>query len=491
MTVHVRINDAATGQATPVRLRIAGPQGEFFAPFGRSSDFPVGRNEAVGGHLYLDFKKHVYIDGACEILLPTGVPLVIEISKGVEYQPIRETVTLGAGQMALRYNIRRWANLRGAGWLSVDTRCHFLSPHEALLEAAAEGVDNLHLLITEHDAPSADGHLYRNATNLAAFSGQRPLLEAAGHAVIVNTFNTHPALGRLALLQSHRPVFPLSFGEEGDDWSLGDWCNQCHRKGGLVVWCGAFRPEAALLGGEGLINLILGRVDAVELDAGERSQPFLPWWYRLLNAGVRAPLLGASGKESNRVPVGAMRTYSLVPSRDLGLASWVDQVRAGKSFVTNGPLLTWSQKEQSSGAVALTASAQSAGAFDKLELVANGEVVADAAASGSPWTATLEHELALPEGSWFALRCWGSAKPDLYPLLPAFAHSAPVWLMAHGKAPRSDPQAARSLRQPVEQTREWIERDGRFTSESRKTHLLGLCDQALHWLDERSQQKEG
>src|SRR5258708_5355301 len=117
LIVHLRVNDAA-GQPTPVRLRVVGPNGEFFAPFGRSSDFPLGRNEAVGGQVYLGGKKYTYINGACEIRLPSGVPLEIEITKGLEYEPIRETVTLGPGQMALRYTIRRWVDLRSEGWFS-------------------------------------------------------------------------------------------------------------------------------------------------------------------------------------------------------------------------------------------------------------------------------------------------------------------------------------------------------------------------------------
>jgi hypothetical protein len=40
LTVHLRVNDAATGQPTPVRLRISGPDGQTFAPLGRLTRFP-------------------------------------------------------------------------------------------------------------------------------------------------------------------------------------------------------------------------------------------------------------------------------------------------------------------------------------------------------------------------------------------------------------------------------------------------------------------
>src|SRR5215210_7132360 len=101
--VHVRVTDAATGRPTPVRIRFGGLNGEYYPPLGRPPDFPVGRNEDVGGHVYLNRKRYAYIDGGCEVHLPTGVPLSVEITKGPAYLPIRETVTLGDGQLTLRF----------------------------------------------------------------------------------------------------------------------------------------------------------------------------------------------------------------------------------------------------------------------------------------------------------------------------------------------------------------------------------------------------
>ena len=62
--------------------------------------------------------------------------------------------------------------------------------------------------------------MYRTIPNMTAFSGQQPALEN----VFVNTFNYHPAPGRLGLLNCHRAVYPLTFGhmDETDDWSLSE-----------------------------------------------------------------------------------------------------------------------------------------------------------------------------------------------------------------------------------------------------------------------------
>jgi hypothetical protein len=397
LTVHLRVNDAATGQPTPVRLRVTGPDGTFLPPLGRAAEFPVGRNELVGGHLRFGRDKFVYIDGTCEIRLPAGVPLAVEILKGPEYAPVREAVTLGPGQMSLRHAVARRLDLRPQGWFAGDTRAHFLTPHDALLEGRAEDLAVVNLLATEYHVPSQDGHMYPSLANLSAFSGQSPALEAGGTLVAVNTFNTHPALGRVGLLHNHRPAYPLTFGGDDatDDWSICDWCDQCHRKNGLTVWA-----------------------DAFELDAQPRPQPLLPWWHRLLDAGFRVPLVGGSGKDSNRLPLGSPRTYAKLPAGEpLTYTGWVNAVRAGRTVVTNGPFVELAvngagpgETAQADGPLAIAASAAGVVPFERLEVVANGQVIGTASATpGELCSARLAWNHPLPDGGWVAARVWGPA----------------------------------------------------------------------------------
>lgn len=306
LNVHLRVADAATKKPVPCRLRITDPAGNYFAPLGRLAVFACGVGEDVGGSIRLGRDNYAHIDGSCEIALPAGVPLRIQASRGPEWTPLDHTVTLGGGQMAIRLEMTRWFDRHTEGMTSTDSRCHFLSPHAALAEAAAEDVDEVHLLARVHYALSAiDGNTYPQLPGITAFSGQTPALAADERTVFVNTLNTHRTLGHLGLLNSHRPVYPLAFGgsEGPDDWSLCDWADQCHRKGGRVVWCDPFRE--GLPGGEALVALILGKVDALEFDAKPRATPFLPWVYRLWNAGLLVPLAGASGKDNNRGVVGA------------------------------------------------------------------------------------------------------------------------------------------------------------------------------------------
>jgi len=466
LVVHLRVNEGNT--PTPVRVNITDSEGKTYFPLSRASVFPVGRNENVGGHVSLAGQLWFYCDGACEIRLPTNTPLKVKITKGIFYTALEKEITLGAGQMALRFAIEP-IPLRDQ-YLSFDSRCHFLSVSDAALEAAAEGLNIVQLLVREYDFPANDGHLYKQTANLLAFSGQSPALENASTSVYVNTFNTHPALGRLGLLHSHRAVYPLTFGgDEGDDWSLADWCEQCHRKKGLVTWCDAYRPEAGLAGGEGLLNSILGKIDAIEWDSCERKRPFLPLYYRFLNAGVRLPLIGGSGKDTNKIALGSTRT--LIKKSDL---SPIEAIRQGHGIITNGPILYLNVGEQ------VTFGFQSLVPIQKLELIGNGKVLASQSYPNGGYQDEVTPSMGDFVG-WLAVRCLSTTGSTIYPAEPVFAHTSPIWINPEKHQP--DPNAITGLKQEIELVQEWIETSGVFTNPTRKARLLELCEGARKKLE--------
>ncbi len=385
LTVHVRITDAATNKPTPLRIRFLDERGASHVPFGRLAQFAEQPGVEVGGSVRLGTERFVYIDGACEIRLPAGL-ILVEGAKGPEYTPLRRQVTLGPGQISLRLGVERWIDLRAEGWYSGDTRALALSPHAALLEGAAEDLAVVNLLAEE---TAAHGDMPVSLPNLLAFSGTVPALASPGHLVVVNTLNGHPSLGTVSLLNSHRAVYPLRFGAPGaDDWSVADWCDQCHRKRGLVIWpdLPRLRPETPQ--GEALAALILGKIDAFEISRFADIEPAtLADWYRLLNCGFRLPLAGGSGKNSNTTALGAVRTYArLEPGSDFSYVAWIEALRSGRTFVTNGPLLTLTVAERDSGAViAIPAGGQtvrvrtavrSATPIEQVEILFNGYLIA-------------------------------------------------------------------------------------------------------------------
>src|SRR5262245_5575318 len=116
--VHVRINDSATGAPTPARIRFATPDGTYLPPLGRPAQVMTSPPHGMGGNLVLDGKQYAYVEGSFEIRLPAG-PLDVEVDKGPDYVPLRQTIVRKMGQMALRLTLER----RGDGmawWLSGD-----------------------------------------------------------------------------------------------------------------------------------------------------------------------------------------------------------------------------------------------------------------------------------------------------------------------------------------------------------------------------------
>jgi hypothetical protein len=487
-TVHVRVNDAATGQPTPVRIRFTGPDGTYYAPFGRLTEFATKPGVNVGGNVRIGSEAYAYIDGTCEVRLPPG-RITVAISKGPEYLPVRTEVHLPPGKLALRFEVRRWIDLRTEGWYSGDTRAHNLTPHAALLEAAAEDLAVVNLLARE-SAAGSDGTRHIALPNILAFSGQRPALEMPGHQVVVNTLNRHPTLGELLLLNCHRPVYPLTFGGDTglDDWSLADWCDQCHRKAGLVVGEGFLGGAREPAPGELLADLILGKVDALQLGAFDNPQDDFDWddetvlddWYKLLRSGFRVPVVGGSGKCSNHEVLGSRRTYArLPPGQEYTYKNWIEAVRAGRTFVTSGPLLEFTvngvepggvvRLPASGGKVAVRAVARSVAAFDRLEVLCGAIGMRP---TGTPPTASLEAELAFTRSGWLAARCCDSGSTP--PWGPVAAQSSPVYVEVEGRPPRPDPAVVAQFTSRLDKMLRWAEREARYANDRQREHLADV-----------------
>jgi hypothetical protein len=490
-TVHVRVNDVATKQPTPVRIHFRDADGNYFAPFGRLTEFATELGVDVGGNVEFGDRKYSYIDGTCEVGLPSG-PLTVEVHKGFEYKPLCQQVRVGAGKLALRVNIERWIDMRSLGWCSGETWAQYLTPHAALLEAAAEDLAVVNLLAAETVVWHENGHPRPAIPNILAFSGQQPALQRDGHLVVVNTLNQHDMLGRLALLNCHRAVYPLRFGspDSADDWALADWCDQCHRKAGLVIGHDFFGHYAGYHHGELLADLILGKVDALELNAGfdHPNHPVLAEWHALLNAGFRIPVVGGSGKVDNHDILGSRRSYArLEPGQQFNYRSWVEAVRAGRTFVTNGPLLFFTVEGRDPGAVLqlppgggtvnVRAKARCLAAFERVEVVANGTVVARADARGSPAEVVVEADVPMNGPGWLAARCVGPYDGEgLMDWLGA--QTSPVYVVAQGAVPKADAAKLALFFNALDEMRDWVANSANCPKDKHRQHLANIFESA-------------
>jgi TolB protein len=196
-------------------------------------------------------------------------------------------------------------------------------------------------------------------------------------------------------------------------------------------------------------DAVLGDVDTIELaclwsdELGTAEA-----WYRLLNVGARVtPSAGTDAMVDffRTMAVGTTRVYVRVPGQ-LTMEGYLEGLKAGRSFVTNGPLLRFRVAGREPGDVLVTGdevewelSVGSAVPFERVEILVNGEVAWSGDGVASPGSRAFTGRLKLPAGGWIAARAHGgtTAWPamDSYP----FAHTAPLWI---GSAGSTDPAAA-------------------------------------------------
>jgi hypothetical protein len=195
--------------------------------------------------------------------------------------------------------------------------------------------------------------------------------------------------------------------------------------------------------------------------------------------------VAGSRKEANTQMLGRPRTYArLAPGEGLTYQSWVEAVRKGRTFVTdNSALLFFQVNGQDAGAVLDVPSSDKAAHVraeargrvppERLEVIANGAVVATAPASGPfPTTLLVEADIPLAEGGWLAARCGA---------LPS-AHTSPVYVQVGGRPPRPDPQALAFVRGHLDGMLEWVAREGRFENDKQRQRLAGVFQSALQAL---------
>jgi hypothetical protein len=454
--LHGRVLDGATGRPTPVRLSFRSPEGRYIPPHGHRRDINSGWFQDYGADLKLRDSSFAYIDGTFQIELPVG-EVFVEMTKGFEYQPVRQRLTIKPGQRDLELKIPRFVNLRENGWVTADTHVHFLSPSTAILEGQAEGLNLINLLAAQW------GDLYTNVGDLP----HGPLSSRDGETVVwPGTENRSNVMGHVGLLGGHgEPVFPLSgsapFGPDDAYFgeplrtTMADWTDACRARDGLAVAVHFPYPP-----GELAADVVLGKIDAVEVVI--RGQQFNSLrvldWYRYLNCGYRLPVVGGTDKMSADVAVGAIRTYAYLGQEEFGFPSWARAVRAGNTFTTTGPLLFFQADGRTpgsditmrsgGGSVEVRAEARSAVPLHRVEIVLNGRVVATREDAGGARELTLRENVRVPGPGWLAARCasrYGTA-----------AHTSPVYIRVPGEEAFSMRAAAYMLTL-IEGTQGWVE----------------------------------
>ena len=493
---------------TAARVRFTGMDSVYYAPQGHASDFAITSPrdpEGAESDIVLDDdRRFAYVDGSFSIELPAA-PVRVEVIKGYRYRIHDETVDLSQRSAPLEITLRMAFDLPDAGWYSGDVHVHFLDPESAMLELKGEDLNVCNVLISDF---TVDHHRFRGKIEPGSdskhllFYGQEYRENRLGHVDLLNL--RERLIEPAKEMRKHQ--YPLNL----------DASEKIRKQGGHISWA----HFAAWPGLEGPLGIVLKKVDAVELLC--TMDPFhapifapdvvpevqmnsgLRLWYRLLNCGLRMPATAGTDKMNNQVTVGANRVFARVDGA-FTYDNWIDALTQGRTFVSNSPFLSFRVDEQDPGGEISGASGQTYRLhaevwcqlpIDRLEIVANGELVAETSIARGETHATLSVPYRTSESVWIAARAYQFSLPDTRrglsmsqrrdagggptelnryfgTLRPetTFAHTSPVYLTIDGQPIRSKVDADYFVHY-LENAMRWLDESGSFPSDGARAEVL-------------------
>jgi hypothetical protein len=301
--------------------------------------------------------------------------------------------------------------------------------------------------------------------------------------------------GHMTLLNLKHLVEPIFTGflrttHPWDTPTNADIADHTHDQGGFVNYTHpAMTPSDPYHGPytakELPVDVALGKVDSIDV-MGSNHEANLPLWYRLLNCGFRIPASAGTDCFLNRIVSklpGSDRVYVQVDG-PFTYQGWIDNLKAGRTFVTNGPMLQFKVNDKAPGetlqlmpgdSMRVLGTAGSQYPLGRLEIVVNGRVAATTKAQEASGTISIDQAIPFEEGGWIALRVSGPRHPD-HPAPSLFAHSSPVYLIVPGK-PASAREDAEYFLAWIDRLANAVEQRNRIPGR-RKPHVKAQLDAA-------------
>ena len=379
----------------------------------------------------------------------------------------------------------------------------------------AEDLNAVNLLQVEDPQFSvpANGH----------FTGRLDTNSTPGCEIYVGQELQEWQMGHVNLTGLTRPVdgYPnmgggLEYWKTEPQWDLVRGMRAARAQHGTIIWA----HLGNLPGAQSPVAAALGLLDAIELvtwnDPAQLPNHRDPWdnsgmpqaefpvlravdlYYQFLNAGFRIPVAAGTDKLGEDIPLGSNRTYGRAKG-SASYESWMEAIKSGRSFVSNGPLLKFDVAGQEPGDVVefqgtrrvkARVTARSILPFTTLEIVLNGVTVAHrtvAIPQNSPadgvYAMSVETEVELGRSGWLAARVIDH--PDLpNRILPrgvsVFAHTSPIYFLRDGRNVREQ-SSIEYLQKWVKGLQHWLRSNPPFANNQDQENARRTADQALRY----------
>jgi hypothetical protein len=490
----VRLLDGATGEPIAARVYISDA---------------VGEPAPGGAHQRCDRFDNAFFHAEGSFEARVSGRAQVTIVRGIEYMPYEAMIDVPPdGERALDVRLERWVDAKRDGWRSGDVHVHLhyggellLTPEDAALVQRAEDVHFMNMMVANqgtgwvHDEPYFEGK--PNALSTPDYIlrwGEEYRNNLYGHMCMYGIVELVPPIYSGFPLSEHAPDVP----------SNADAADHCHRVGGTLSYAHpmfdsidldrVFADEHvySVEAKELPVDAALGKIDALDVmsyPGHELETSAL--WYRLLNCGIRLSATAGTDTFMNTVDQGAFsnppagdRVYALVDG-DFTTESWCEAVREGRTFVTNGPMLSLEVNGATPGdeiaahagaAIGVVIEAGSYVPMERVELIVNGEVVATAMAEDDGQRALLAHEFTAQDTCWIAARAIG---PEHRLALDThvFAHTSPVYLRVD-EQPQRDAASAAYFVEWIDRLTDLCARRAKYPDDASRERVAGLFREA-------------
>jgi TolB protein len=469
-----------SGDHVPARVSITDEKGKFYAPYDAwiaAADGYDRRERPFEPHYFAlnasprpllfmvpdprkKYSSEAPTPDTSETLVPAGT-LKIEVMRGFAYQVATRVVKMEntkATEVTVRLTRLDWNSDQDANWISSDLHVHmnyggmYLNrPGQLLDQAESEDLSIVNDLVVNKeqrfpDIAYAGEQLDRESDEdvllihgqefHTSYWGHRGLLNIKDH-ILLPGYAGYPNTAAASLYPMNADIYDMA-----------------HAQGALV---GAVHPfdeapdpfatPAERITDELPIDVALGKLDYLEIVGFSDHRSTAAVWYRLLNLGFRIPAGAGTDAMANfaapRGPVGMNRVYVRVPAALLSDPVWLEALKNGRTFATNGPLLEFSLGGQQVGddltfpssqnAVSFTAKLRSIVPVDHLEVVCNGKVAQTLKLDTARTSSDVSGTLPVSESGWCVLRASSDAAE--YPVLDnyVYATTSPIYINVGAK----------------------------------------------------------
>ncbi len=462
-TLELTIVDDVRGQPTPARVELLDKDGHPYiamdalpvngdcvdreAPLNLTLERAVGVLSKSVANPYTRTTQFYSVGTSVVASLQPG-SYRLRVYKGTEYEVQEREVSVGAGEtVKLTVRLPRWINLAERGWYSADDHLHIARPIRELNPFISKWMqaEDLHVANLLQWGLSKRFHntiqyafgsesLYREGDYWLATGQENPRTHFLGHTI---------TLGGSA---------PIDFRK--DYLIYRNFWQEARRQGALSGYAHLGTSGGAQYGLA--IDLPLGLLNFLEIL--QRSAEGYAAWYEILNTGYRlTPTAGTDYPCLASYP-GRERVYTKV-ERPFTYQGWLEGLRGGKTFVTNGPALEFRVNGKEMGEEIVLEKAEpllveASVRFDpkqeniqRLELIKNGHLLESYPRLANSPEISFRLQLNPGETSWLAVRASGQ---KLNEVSGAMAHSAPIYVTLKNAPPLSASPIGRAM------ARQWL-----------------------------------